>query len=288
MKYVFYGTPRFAAIVLDRLIRAGMPPVALVCNPDRPVGRKKIITPPSTKLVVAEHEMAAAGTATAITVFQPEKLDAAFIETLNALRPDFFVVAAYAKIIPRAVLDIPRLGTLGTHPSLLPKYRGASPIQSVLLAGETKTGTTIYAMDEKMDHGAIYMQEEIPLDALATNYSALEKQLAELSAQLLIKTIPTLLDGTAAPHVQDESLATFTKKFGTENGFIEYSEIDAATAGDADKAALIVRTINALNPEPGVWTIRNGKRVKLLEARIVDGALKILKIQRDGETARSV
>ncbi len=280
MKYVFFGTPRFAAIVLDRLIRADMPPVALVCNPDRPVGRKKTITPPPTKVM--------AGEAPAITVFQPEKLDATFIETLRALQPDFFVVAAYAKIIPQAVLDIPRLGTLGTHPSLLPKYRGASPIQSVLLAGETKTGTTIYAMDEKMDHGAIYLQEEIPLDALATNYSALEKQLAELSAQLLIKTIPALLDGTAKPQVQDESQATFTKKFSTENGFIKYSEINAATAGNSDKAALIVRTINAFNPEPGAWTIRNDKRIKLLEARVIDDSLKISKIQKDGETARSV
>jgi methionyl-tRNA formyltransferase len=281
MKYVFFGTPRFAAIILDRLIRAGMPPVALVCNPDRPVGRKKIVTPPPTKQLVVDEKLS-------VQIFQPEKLDTSFIEALRALKPDFFVVAAYAKIIPQAVLDIPRLGTLGTHPSLLPKYRGASPIQSVLLAGEEQTGTTIYAMDEKMDHGAIYAQEEVPLDALTTDYLTLEETLAKLSAQLLVKTIPRVLDGTAIPCTQDESLATFTKKFMTENGFIKYSELDAAIAGDSDKAALIVRTINAFTPEPGAWTIRNGVRVKLLDANIEHGAFTLKAIQEEGQKVKQL
>jgi methionyl-tRNA formyltransferase len=170
----------------------------------------------------------------------------------------------------------------------LPSYRGASPIQSVILAGETTTGSTIYQMDEKMDHGAIFAQETVPLDALSTDYPTLEAHLAALSAELLQKTIPGLLDGTAAPHAQDESLATFTKKFSTDNGFIKDTELDAAIAGASDKAELIVRTINALNPEPGAWTIKDGKRVKLLKARIEHGALKLIKIQRDGETPKSV
>lgn len=281
MKYIFFGTPRFAEIVLDGLIDAGMAPAAVVCNPDRPVGRKGIITPPPTKLLAIK-------TSPDIDILQPEALDEVFIKRLRALEPDFFVVAAYAKIIPRAVLDVPRLGTLGTHPSLLPAYRGASPIQSVILAGETKTGATIYAMDEKMDHGAIYAQEAVSLDPLATNYPALEEQLAALSAKLLIKTIPALLDGTAASRPQDESRATFTKKFITENGFIEASELDAAIAGASDKAELILRTINALNPEPGVWTLQNGKRVKLLEARMENNALRLLVIQKEGEKPKTV
>jgi methionyl-tRNA formyltransferase len=140
MRYVFFGTPRFAEIVLRKLLDAGMPPVALVCNPDRPVGRKKIVTSPPTKTLATNNR-------TPIEILQPEKLDEAFMEQLQTLRPDFFVVAAYAKIIPKAVLAIPRLGTLGVHPSLLPKYRGASPIQSVILNGERETGVTIYAMD---------------------------------------------------------------------------------------------------------------------------------------------
>jgi methionyl-tRNA formyltransferase len=280
MKFVFFGTPRFAAIALGGLIAEGLVPVALVCNPDRPLGRKKIVTPPPTKQLIAEYN---AIHATDVAILQPEKLDDAFIAQLRVLRPDFFVVAAYAKIIPNSVLAIPRLGTLGTHPSLLPLYRGASPIQSVILAGETVTGTTIYQMDEKMDHGAIFAQEKVSLDALTTDYPALEAQLAELSARLLVKTIPLLLAGTALPRVQDESRATFTKKFTTENGFIEYSELDAALAGASDKAELIVRTIHAFNPEPGAWTIKDGKRIKLLEANILNGVLRLTATQREGE-----
>ena len=127
-----------AAVCRDRfggLIADGFVPAAIVCNPDRPLGRKKIITPPPTKQLILDKKLST-------LVLQPEKLDDEFIErSLRALQPDFFVVAAYAKIIPHAVLSVPRLGTLGTHPSLLPAYRGASPIQSVILAGETKTGS---------------------------------------------------------------------------------------------------------------------------------------------------
>jgi methionyl-tRNA formyltransferase len=281
MKYVFFGTPRFAEIVLSGLIADGFAPAALVCNPDRPLGRKKIITPPPTKQLVLDKKLST-------LVLQPEKLDDEFAAQLRALAPDFFVVAAYAKIIPRAVLLVPRLGTLGTHPSLLPAYRGASPIQSVILAGETETGSTIYAMDEKMDHGAIFAQEEIPLNALTTNYYALEEQLAKLSARLLIKTISSLLDGTPLPQAQDESHASFTKKFVIDNGFVEYSELDAAIAGNSDKAELIVRTINALNPEPGAWTLQNGKRIKLLEAKMDGNALKLIATQEEGQKPKKI
>jgi len=281
MKYVFFGTPRFAEIVLGGLIDAGFAPAAIVCNPDRPLGRKKIVTPPPTKLLAIKSS-------SDIDIIQPEKLDEAFIKRLSVFEPDFFVVAAYAKIIPKAVLDIPRLGTLGTHPSLLPAYRGASPIQSVILAGETVTGSTIYAMDEKMDHGAIYAQEEIALNALTTDYVALEEQLAEVSVRLLVKTIPALLNEAATARVQDESRASFTKKFSTENGFIEASELDAAIAGNSDKAELILRTIHALNPEPGVWMLKDSKRIKLLEARMDGNALKLTTIQEEGQRPKKI
>ena len=281
MKYVFFGTPRFAEIVLSGLIAADMAPIAIVCNPDRPLGRRHIVTPPPTKMLAIK-------TSPDIDILQPETLDEMFIKRLRALAPDFFVVAAYAKIIPQAVLDIPRLGTLGTHPSLLPSYRGASPIQSVILAGETKTGSTIYAMDQKMDHGAIYAQEEVSLNALTIDYLALEEWLAMVSARLLVKTIPLLLNGTAVARVQDESRATFTKKFITDNGFVEASELDAAIAGNSDKVELILRTIHALNPEPGVWTLKDGKRIKLLEARMDGSALKLTTIQEEGQRAKQI
>lgn len=281
MNYVFFGTPRFAEIILEKLIDVDMIPAALVCNPDRPFGRKKIITPPLTKKLVIDRKIST-------VIFQPETIDEDFIKQLKDLKPDFFVVAAYTKIIPDTVLSIPRLGTLGTHPSLLPRYRGASPIQSVILAGQTVTGSTIYQMDARMDHGPIYIQKSIALEPLSTNYIDLEEQLAKISGDLLINFIPELLAGTLKPPVQNEDLATFTKKFETQDGFIDLASIEAAQNGDRQKTEIIVRTINALNPEPGVWTMKDGKRVKLLEATIIDGTLKLTKTQIEGETAKEI
>ena len=273
MNYVFFGTPRFAELVLHELIAAGMPPAAVVCNPDRPVGRRRIMTPPQVKQLAERN---------GIRVLQPEKLDTAFEQELAALRPDFFVVAAYAKIIPQSVLDIARIGTLGTHPSLLPKYRGASPIQSVLLNGEARTGATIYLMDAKMDHGPILAQDELAIRGNET-YLELEGSLAQQAGRLLAKTIPPFFAGTLEPRPQNESDATFTKKFTTENGFVPEHDLAAAESGDAALAERIDRMIRALDPEPGAWTTREGKRIKLLAARNENGTLRLTRIQREGE-----
>ncbi len=290
MKYIFFGTPRFAEIVLDDLIRALMPPVALICNPDRPVGRKKIITPPPTK------QLALASTPD-IAILQPEKIDDALLQRVAAFKPDFFVVAAYAKILPKTLLNIPRLGTLGTHPSLLPKFRGASPIQSAILAGEIptheiRTGATIYLMDEKTDHGPILAKSAITV--APANYLIIEEKLAKLSGKLLIETIPKFLEGTMAPRIQNEPEATYTKKFSAEDGFIKPDDLALATTikGSAthgndreniERATEILRKMYALNPEPGTWTLSNGKRVKLLEGTIANDRLVLTLIQRDGE-----
>ncbi len=273
MKYVFFGTPRFAEIVLGGLIAGGTPPVAVVCNPDRPVGRKKVITPPRVKILAGQH---------GIRVFQPERM-ADISEELSKLRADCFVVAAYAKIIPNDILQIPRFGALGTHPSLLPKYRGTSPIQSAILEGETETGVTIYQMDEKVDHGAILGQESFPFDSLTTNYEALEKKLAERSAALLLKLFPAVEAGTARARPQDEAAATFTKKFKTEDGFVSPEDLEAAEGGDKKQTEHIMRKINGFQLEPGVWTIQNGKRIKLLKATIEADALKLLLVQEEGQ-----
>ncbi len=275
-RYIFFGTPRFAEIVLEGLIAAGMPPAAVVCNPDRPAGRKHVIVPPPTKTLAIR-------TSADIDIIQPEQLDETFVRRIEKLRPELFVVAAYAKIIPAAILAIPRGGTLGVHPSLLPAYRGASPIQSAILAGETRTGATIYMMDEKMDHGPIVAQKPLMFDPLSTSYETLEWELAALSATLLVRAIPSVMDGTARPVPQDGSRATFTKKFTAENGFVKDTELDAACDGASDKAELIVRTVNALNPEPGVWTLRGGKRIKLLVARMEGGALALVTVQEEGQ-----
>jgi methionyl-tRNA formyltransferase len=279
MNYVFFGTPRFAEIILDRLITAGIPPVALVCNPDRPVGRKKIITPPLTKQRALQSDAA-------IRIMQPEHLDEKCIESLQALRPDLFVVAAYAKILPKNILHIPRLGTLGVHPSLLPLHRGSSPIQSTILAGDKKTGTAIYRMDEKMDHGPIYESTETELDSLNTNYLDLEAHLADLGAKMLI-TLLSKIEAGRSPRTQDETKATYTKKFITNDAFIDEKDIIAAENGNTKIAEAIVRKINAFMAEPGAWTIKNGKRVKLLNASVISGSLKISKIQEEGKKPQS-
>lgn len=294
MKYIFFGTPRFAEIVLDGLIHANEPPVAVVCNPDRPTGRKKTITPPPVKVLVVQDT-------SEIDILQPEKInDDAFIKRLKAFESDFFVVAAYAKILPKAILDIPRLGTLGVHPSLLPKYRGASPIQSAILGGETTTGTTIYLIDEKTDHGPILAQRKLidskseiknlKSEILSSNlsYLELEEALAKLSAELLIETMPKFSAGKITSQPQDESHATFTKKFTTQDGFIDEKELSSAEQGNKEKADTILKKINAFNPEPGAWTLQNDKRIKLLKAEIRDNRLILTETQKEGERAKSI
>lgn len=345
MKFVFFGTPEFAAIILEKLINAGFIPEAVVCNPDRPVGRKKIITPPVAKIVAQKYS---------IPIWQPEKLptknpalSGAFVESRNnPLCPklaltksidndyllssvssvdnhksrgpagnqtpetrvltsgsnhsgptanilyqnwDFFIVAAYSKIIPKEILEIPRLGAIGVHPSLLPKYRGPSPIQTAILNGDEITGTTLFLMDEKIDHGPILAQRELNYELRIKNYELLMRKLAELSADLLIETLPNIEEKIKNAKQQNESEATYTKKFTTEDAFIEPADLAAAMqSGEPrpngrEKAIMIDRKIRAFNPEPGTWTILNGKRVKILEAAIKETNLKLTKIQTEGK-----
>jgi methionyl-tRNA formyltransferase len=284
MKYIFFGTPQFAEIVLKGLVDAGLLPVALVCNPDRPVGRKQVITPPPTKLL-------AIATSPDIDIVQPEKLDDVFLARLRALEPDFFVVAAYAKILPRAVLDIPRLGSIGVHPSLLPRYRGPSPIQSAILASEATTGVTLYLMDEKTDHGPIIAQQPVKTESPTWElpYEDVESMLAELSAKLLAKIIPDFAVGKITSEPQDESKATYTKKFIAEDAFVDEKDIARAMSGaDPAKAAEILRKTNALNPEPGVWTLQDGKRIKLLKVEITPDTLRLVTTQVEGEKPKTV
>ena len=222
MKFIFFGTPDFAAIILEKLINSGYVPKAVVCNPDKPVGRKKIITPPPVKVLIMKHEI------WNIPVLQPEKLDKSFMLQVSSSITDIFIVAAYSNIIPKEILNIPKLGTIGIHPSLLPKYRGATPIQTAILNNDQETGTTLFLMDEKLDHGAIIANSEFRIQNSEWNYEALMKKLANLSADLLIKTLPDFIAGKITPLPQDESLATFTKKFKTEDAFIKPEDLKQA------------------------------------------------------------
>ncbi len=276
--FVFFGTPEFAAIILKKLIEGGFPPAVVICNPDRPTGRKKIITPPPTKVVAERH---------GIRVLQPEKLEVEDLK-LEIGEIDLAVVAAYAKIIPQKILGIPHLGTIGVHPSLLPKYRGPSPIQTAILNGDEETGVTIYLLDEKVDRGQIVSSVKCQVSSNETHETLLKK-LAELGGSLLVEVLPKFLNGEIKPQPQNESGATYTKKFTAEDGFVAPEDLGAAASGPNSETALVIeRKIRALNPEPGVWTIQNGKRTKILEAEITDGKLNLKKIQVEGRKPRFV
>jgi methionyl-tRNA formyltransferase len=277
MRYIFFGTPDFAATVLHALVDAGHAPVLLVCNPDRPVGRKHAITAPPTKQLVANNKWP-------IAILQPEHLETTFIEELSALKPDVLVVAAYAKIIPHAVLRIPRLGTLGVHPSLLPRLRGASPIQSAILVAEPETGVTLYLMDEKMDHGPIVIARKLAdYDPANETYASLAPRLARLAGELVGEVMARSREGAIHGEPQNHAQATFTQKFKTEDGYVPEADLILAQSGSVEHAERINRLIRALNPEPGVWTVQREKRVKLLEATLLDGRLKLDLIQVEGK-----
>ena len=278
-KFIFFGTPLFAVRVLSRLVSRGYLPLAVVTNPDRPMGRKQIITPSAVKMFIkdlpANEE---------VRVLSPEKLDEIFIKSLKELKPDLFVVAAYGRIIPREVLAVPPLGVIGVHPSLLPRYRGASPIQSVLLAGEHATGVSLYMLDEKMDAGPVIAQKNA-LIQLDETYETLSEKLANAGGELLLKIMPDLESAKTNAETQDEARATYTKKFKTEDAYVEPGNLRDAQNGVSgkNKAAEVYRKIQALNPEPGVWTMQNGKRVKLLKAKLDDDKLKLTITQIEGK-----
>ncbi len=279
MKFVFFGTPEFAAIILEKLIKAGYIPSTVICNPDKPVGRKKIITPPPVKTRVMNYDL---GIKNKIQILQPENLKS-YILNLKSFRPDFFVVAAYSQIIPKEILEIPRFGTIGVHPSLLPRSRGATPIQTAILNGDKITGTTLYLMDEKIDHGAIIANSEFRIQNSEWNYETLMRKLAELSADLLIETLPDIEEKIKNAAAQNESQSTYTKKFSTEDAFIKPDDLEEAKNEGGKIALEIERKIWALNPEPGTFTFMDNKRVKLLEAKISNGKLKLTKIQVEGK-----
>ena len=293
MNYIFFGTPEFAVIILEKLINAGFIPVAVICNPDKPVGRKKIITPPAVKQLLIEKFKDYK-----IKILQPKILANYKLQITN-YKPDFFIVAAYSKILPKEILKISRFGTIGVHPSLLPKYRGASPIQTTILNGEKETGVTLYLMDKEIDSGPILATSHLPLSN-SDNYELMIKKLAESGADLLVEFLRKIepisnqqlaISNLAIP--QDESQATYTKKFKTEDAFIESQDLEKArgSIGSPQEtrqlAVEIDRKIRALNPEPGTWTILNGKRTKLLEAKVIDEKLKITKIQVEGKKSQN-
>jgi len=275
MKYIFFGTPEFAATVLEKLINAGYIPEAVVCNPDEPVGRKQVFTSPPVKVLADKNK---------ISILQPEKLrgNSEFLNQLKNLKPDLAIVAAYGKILPKEILEIPRLrqgfggqakrGFINIHGSLLPRYRGASPIQSAVLNGDKETGITIMKVDEEMDYGPIISNVKIQISKGDT-YESLSQKLAISGAELLIKIIPDYISGKIKPIEQDHSKATYTKIIKKEDGKINWSK----------SAQEIERMTRAFYPWPTAWTRVNlppyggspeGRQIlkllKIIEAEILN------------------
>jgi len=261
LKIIFIGTSQFAAIILDKLCQANLKPVLVITAPDKPVGRKKIITPPPAKLTAEKY---------GIPISQP-KVISNFQFPIS--KPDLIVVAAYGQIIPKEILKIPRYGCLNVHPSLLPKYRGPSPIQAAILNGDKETGVTIIKMTEKVDAGPIIANIKYQISNIKINYETLHNKLAELGTDLLIKTIPLWIKGKIKEKLQDESKASYTKILTKEDGLINWR----------DPIEKIERQIRAFNPWPGAYTIYRGKMLKILEADIVNNQLILKKVQLEGK-----
>lgn len=275
MKFAFFGTPPFAATVLAKLIADGFVPETIVANPDRPVGRKKTVTPPAVKQLVLEQEESIRES---IRIFQPERSKE--LPLIPGGPYDCFVVAAYGFILPKELLSLPRLGTVGIHPSLLPRHRGPSPIQTTILEGDRETGVSLFLVDEKVDHGSIIAEETLDgYDPTGMTYAELHDALAEFAGDLLTRTLPDFVSGAIVPKPQDDTRATFTKKFTTDDARVDLAHDDPET---------VWRKVRALNPEPGVWTMKDGKRMKILDAELTNGALVLRRIQMEGGRPQDV
>ena len=269
--FIFFGGEPLAVPVLEELKGADLLPKCIVCNPDRPQGRKMLLTPPPAKVWALEH---------GIRVFQPETLrDQNCIDTLKAENADLFIVVAYGKIIPKAVLDLPAHGTLNLHPSLLPKFRGPSPIRSAILENVRETGVTIMLMDEEMDHGPIIAQKAVSISESAwpMRGQELDALLAREGGTLLRETVPQWFAGNIEAHAQEHEKATYTKKITKDMGEIDLSD-------DPYQNLLKIR---AFDGWPGAFFFKevNGKkiRVKITDAELAsDGSLKINRVIPEG------
>lgn len=261
MKVVFMGTPDFAAASLLRLIKSEHEILYVVTKVDKPVGRKAVLTPSAVKTVALEH---------GLPVYQPIKVrEEAFVEKLRADKPDAIIVVAYGQIIPKSILEIPKYGCINIHGSLLPKYRGAAPIQWAVLDGEKETGITSMYMDEGLDTGDMLIKRVLPLDERETSGSLFDKMKA-LGAEVLIETLSKLEKGELTPEKQpEESPTPYAKMLTKDMGRIDFNR----------SSAELDSFIRGMSPWPSAYTFLNGKSLKIWEAF----AEEALKTGRPGE-----
>lgn len=249
IKVIFMGTPQFSVPILDALIQ-NYDVIGVAAQPDKKSGRKQVINISPIKEIALIYK---------IPVFQPEKMTEQFVEQIKQLNPDLIVVASYGFILPSSLLEIPKYGVINVHPSLLPKYRGPSPIQSAILNGDKKTGVSIMKVSPQMDQGDILSQRQAEI-ADDETYQTLHDKLSILSTHLLIDTLPKYLNGEIKPQKQDDQQATYCQIIKREDGKIDWtknvSEIDAKC--------------RAFDPWPGCWTEWNGKKLKIIKSKKLD------------------
>jgi len=291
LNFAYFGTSEFAVKILGRLIESGYVPSLVITAPDKPKGRKMILTPSPVKVFTQKHNL---------KIIQPERL--AFkppLGGLNAKPFNLFIVASYGKIIPKSILDIPKFGALNVHPSLLPKFRGPSPIQAFILSGEKKTGVTIMLMDEEIDHGQILAQKVFEArnskfeirdkskiqnsKNTKLNAKQLEERLAELGGQMLVDTIPKWIKGEIKAKEQNHSQATFTKKINKEDGLVDLEK---------DNPEIIYRKFLAFQPWPGIYYFiqKNNQKTRVIITDMEmseSGQLKIKKVKPEGKNKMS-
>lgn len=266
MRVLFWGTPEFATAPLRALIGEGFEVTGVVTQPDKPQGRSRKLTPPPVKQIASEEH---------IPVYQPATLkDEEFIDAITTMAPDISVVVAYGHILPRRIIDLPRLGTLNIHASMLPQLRGAAPIQAAIRQGFPETGVTIMRMVAALDAGPIILHAATPILEDET-YGELQNRLSELGALTLLESLALIDLGAATEREQDNSLATYAPKVTRADALVDWT----LPAGD------VARTIRAYDPKPGAFTTINGVDVKLFGPRVVslDGVLQHQVIPAPGD-----
>lgn len=267
MKILFMGTPDIAASILSKIIEAEHEVIAVITQPDKEKGRgKELSFPPVKELALKEN----------LTVYQPKKVrEPEFVQKVKDMAPEVIVVAAFGQLLPKDLLDIPPYGCINVHASLLPKYRGAAPIQYAIINGEKETGITIMHMDVQLDTGDMILQGKIPISEDETGGS-LHDKLAVLGGDLLIEALEKIKNGTAERIPQEDEHATLVRTISKEMGNIDFTM----------PAIQIERLIRGLNPWPSAFTYLEGKTLKLWKAEVEESDLKaepgtIVEIRKD-------
>lgn len=251
MRVIFMGTPDFAVNTLEEIIKAGHEVVLVVTQPDKPKGRGNAMQFPPVKECALSHDL---------TVFQPAKVrEDASVEYIRSFAPDIIIVAAFGQILPKSILDLPKYGCVNVHASLLPKYRGAAPIQWAVINGDEITGVTTMRMDVGLDTGDMIAKKQVRLAADETGGSLFDK-LAQVGAELCVETMKMLEDGTATFTPQDNEASSHTKMISKELGDIDWKK----------PAVEIERLVRGLNPWPSAYTHLDNKAFKIWNARVVE------------------